>query len=389
MARRSRIGMAACAAIMAAMLAGGAAQAREKPGEILKTMEHVADWELAHPGAAFHPATGSDSASPLGWVVGAFYTGLTQLADRSDNPRYGDAILALGARHNWALGPRPFHADDQEVAQQWVWAYARKKDAAMIAPTRARFDAIIAADPQDSLMMVRAPGGIGGCFRRWCWSDALFMAPPGWVALAQATGDDRYRKYADREFAATTALLFDKERGLYYRDSSFFGKKGEQGEPIFWSRGNGWAYAGLARILTMLPADAPSRPYYQDLFLRMSKALLPLQKADGTWAPSLLDPRKETPPETSGTAFFTYGFAWGVDHGLLKGAAYRRAADKGWAALGRAVGPDGKLGWVQQIGSKPDAVAADHTQPYGVGAFLLAGSAMYDLARHEGARKRR
>ena len=63
MARRSRIGMAACAAIMAAMLAGGAAQAREKPGEILKTMEHVADWELAHPGAAFHPATGSDSAS--------------------------------------------------------------------------------------------------------------------------------------------------------------------------------------------------------------------------------------------------------------------------------------------------------------------------------------
>jgi rhamnogalacturonyl hydrolase YesR len=114
----------------------------------------------------------------------------------------------------------------------------------------------------------------------------------------------------------------------------------------------------------------------------MSRALLPLQKADGSWAPSLLDPRKDTPPETSGTAFFTYGFAWGIDHGLLKGAAYRRAADKGWAAINRAVGADGKLGWVQQIGSKPDAVAADHTQPYGVGAFLLAGSGMYDLARH-------
>lgn len=363
----------------------GPAQAQSRADTILKTMKHVADWELAHPGQAAYPASGQESTNPLGWVVGTFYTGLTSLADRSTDPRYAEAIFNLGEKENWALGPRPFHADDYEVAQNWIWAYGRKHDPRMIAAVRARFDAVIAANPTDSLIMVRAPGGLGGCFRRWCWSDALFMGPPGWVALARVTGDSRYQVYADREYAATTALLFDSATGLYYRDSSFFGKRGEQGERIFWSRGNGWVYAGLARILTLLPANSPSRSYYEKLFLQMSRAVLPLQKADGTWAPSLLDPRPNTPPETSGTGFFTYGIAWGIDHGLLKGPQWRHAADKGWAAINRAVDADGKLGWVQQIGSRPDAVAADHTQPYGVGAFLLAGSAMYDLAKHDEA----
>jgi hypothetical protein len=55
------------------------------------------------------------------------------------------------------------------------------------------------------------------------------------------------------------------------------------------------------------------------------------------------------------------------------------AAQRGWSVLTKAVGADGKLGWVQQVGSQPDAVGPDHTQPYGVGAFLLAGGAIYDL----------
>ena len=58
---------------------------------------------------------------------------------------------------------------------------------------------------------------------------------------------------------------------------------------------------------------------------------------------------------------------------------YRAAADRGWSVLTKAVETDGKLGWVQQVGSQPDEVGPDHTQPFGVGAFLLAGGAMYDL----------
>jgi rhamnogalacturonyl hydrolase YesR len=247
----------------------------------------------------------------------------------------------------------------------------------MIAQVRQRFDAVIAANPSGSLLM-NTPGG---CFQRWCWCDALFMGPPGWVALSRAVQDPRYLAFADKEYRVTTALLFDSSEKLYYRDSSYFGKKGANGEKIFWSRGNGWVYAGLARILTLLPPNSPSRPYYQDLYLQMSRRIVGLQKPDGSWAPSLLDPRNDTPPETSGTGFFTYGLAWGVRAGLLKDPNYRRAAERGWSRLTKAVASDGKLGWVQQVGSQPDNVGPDHTQPFGVGAFLLAGSAVYDLEK--------
>jgi rhamnogalacturonyl hydrolase YesR len=74
--------------------------------------------------------------------------------------------------------------------------------------------------------------------------------------------------------------------------------------------------------------------------------------------------------------------AWGVKSGLLKDDMYRRAAERGWSALTRAVRTDGKLGWVQQQDAEPNAVRAEDTQPFGVGAFLLAGSAMFDLATH-------
>lgn len=359
----------------------GAAWAQDaERKEILRKMEQAADWELAHAGTASAPSNGTETSSPLGWVVGTFYTGLTALADRSANPRYADALFALGSRERWALGPRPFHADDYEVAQNWIWAYQRKHDPRMIAAVRQRFDAILAAKPNASLLMVRTFGWTSGCFTRWCWCDALFMGPPGWVALTQATGVPRYLAYADKEYTATTALLFDRDEALYYRDSSYFGKKGAHGEKIFWSRGNGWVYASLARILTMLPPKSPSRALYQDLFLKMSRKLVTLQRSDGSWSPSLLDPRAATPPETSGTGFFTYGLAWGVKTGLLKEPRYRRAAIRGWTLLTRALDRDGRLGWVQQVGSAPDAVGPHDTQPFGVGAFLLAGSAIYDLA---------
>jgi unsaturated rhamnogalacturonyl hydrolase len=366
------------AALLCVSFTAATAQ-QNKSQEILRIMERAADWELAHPGSASIPLTHPEDTRPLGWVVGTFYTGLTALADRSHNVRYADAIFALGEQQGWKLGARPFHADDYEVAQNWIWAYGRKHDPRMIAAVQQRFDAIIAAKLSDLLLMMPVARGQDGCSRRWCWCDALFMGPPGWVALSQVTRDPRYLAYADKEHRATTALLFDGSRSLFYRDSSYFGKSGAHGERIFWSRGNGWVYAGLARILTTLPAGSPSRAYYQDLFLKMSDKIVTLQKRDGSWAPSLLDPRTDTLRETSGTGFFTYGLAWGVHAGLLKAPVYRRAAEHGWSLLTKSVGPDGKLGWVQQVGSEPDSVGPDHTQPFGVGAFLLAGAAMYDL----------
>ena len=215
------------------------------PKTILAVMERVADWELAHPDKASVPLQRPRSVDPLGWIVGTFYTGLTALADRSSNPHYADAISVSGRRRRiGAWAHCPFHADDYEVAQNWVWAYQRKHDPRMIAAVRQRFDAIMAAHLSDSLLMVPASrlqvaavsaagaGAMRCSWRRWAGSR-----------LSQAMNDPRYLAYADKEFRATTALLFDPGQSLYYRDSSYFGKTGPHGEKVFWSRGNGWVYA--------------------------------------------------------------------------------------------------------------------------------------------------
>jgi rhamnogalacturonyl hydrolase YesR len=110
----------------------------------------------------------------------------------------------------------------------------------------------------------------------------------------------------------------------------------------------------------------------------MAARLRQLQKPDGYWAPSLLAP-ENSPPETSGTAFYTYGMAWGIKAGLLKREEYEPSVRRGWAALSRAIQPDGRLGWVQQVSDRPEKVEAGDTQYYGVGAFLLAATAVADL----------
>lgn len=353
--------------------------AGETPADILTATERVADWQLAHLDTAHKPTRPDDQASPRGWVYGTLFAGLQALADVA--PSYGDAVVAHGRRENWDLEVRTFHADDYLIGQSWVWAYERKRDPAMIAAVKTRLDSIIAASPKVPLEYGSNPPPYveSACQQRWCWADSLFMGPQVFAALSRASGDPKYLAYADAEYWATVDFLFDKTEHLMARDSRFFSRRGAYGEKIFWSRGNGWVYAGLARMLQLLPAGHPSRPRYEALFREMSARLITLQKPDGYWPVSLLSPPANTPPETSGTAFYTYGLAYGVRTGLLTGQGYRDAATRGWSALVRAVQPDGRLGWVQQIGVGPDAVHAGDTQLFGVGAFLLAGSEMYTL----------
>jgi rhamnogalacturonyl hydrolase YesR len=89
-----------------------------------------------------------------------------------------------------------------------------------------------------------------------------------------------------------------------------------------------------------------------------------------------------SPPETSGTAFYTYGLAWGINAGLLVRAEYEPAVRRGWAALQRAIQPDGRLGYVQQVSDRPEKVESTDTQYYGVGAFLLAATQIAALDKN-------
>src|SRR6267143_2320362 len=66
--------------------------------------------------------------------------------------------------------------------------------------------------------------------------------------LTRATGNSKYLDIMHSFFDDVTAQLWDKQSGLYYRDDRFIGKLNANGKKIFWSRGNGWVFAGIPRI---------------------------------------------------------------------------------------------------------------------------------------------
>ena len=195
-----------------------------------------------------------------------------------------------------------------------------------------------------------------------------------YAQLSKITGDPKYLQFMNAEFYATTGKLYDPEEKLFYRDASFMDMREPNGRKVFWSRGNGWVYAGLAILLETVPESDPSYEFYRRLYLEMTEAILACQDENGSWRPSLLDPEVYPTPENSGSAFFTYGLAWGVNHGILKGKIYRKAAKRSWKTLCSYVREDGRMEYVQPVGARPRITKPDQTEGYGVGAFLLAAS---------------
>ncbi|MGH7990129.1 MAG: glycoside hydrolase family 88 protein, partial [Limisphaerales bacterium] len=214
----------------------------------------------------------------------------------------------------------------------------------------------------------------------WSWCDSLFMAPPAWVRLYAATGDERYMDFAVTNWWRTTDYLYDTNEHLYYRDSTFFKKREANGQKVFWGRGNGWVMGGLVRMLQYLPMNQPDRPRFEKLFKDMAAKIVSLQQPDGLWHSSLLDPANYPIKETSGSTFFTYALAWGVNQKLLDRAAYEPAVQKAWTALVGCVDARGKLTHAQPVGADPKKFNPDSTEIYAVGAFLLAGSEVYRMA---------
>ena len=351
---------------------------------VLATIEKAANWQIARTQYMPHVGKARKGSEAYGrWIQGAFYVGLINVAERSENPFYDKWMEYVGNEHDWRLGKVKYFADDQVIGQMNLWFYQQHKNPAVIEKIQQAFDKIIEENPSNSLEFVegRNEENLHECQRRWCWADALFMAPPTWFGLSQVTGEPKYAEYAHKEFQATVNYLKDNKTGLLFRDSRYKNKKGAYGEQVFWSRGVGWVYAGVVNTLEYLPKKHEYRPYYENLFLELTEALVKLQKRDGSWPMSLLAGEKSVEPESSGTAFFTYGLAWGINNGLLNKEQYLPSVLKGWNILENSVHPDGKFGWVQGVNDKPDVVTYDDSQLYGVGAFLLAGSMIYDLSK--------
>jgi rhamnogalacturonyl hydrolase YesR len=328
--------------------------------DLSKAMKLVADWQLNR----LPPQPQYD------WTWAALYTGFMAVPHKVSGGKYQRAMMKVSEQLNWQPGPRVMHADDQAVGQTYLELYSLHKDRKMMDPMKARLDEEMATpDPTDPKRPL------------WWWCDALFMAPPVYADMAAATGDPKYLTFMDREWEITTNLLYDRDKHLYSRDAGYLDRHEKNGEKLFWSRGNGWVMAGIARVLMELPADSPLRPKYIAQLKEMAAATLAVQGKDGLWRAGLLDPDAYTLPEVSGSAFITYAMAYGVNEGILDRATYWPAVQKAWAGMLTHIYADGRLGSIQPVGGAPGPFTETSSYVYGVGAYLLAGSEIYRTAQ--------
>jgi rhamnogalacturonyl hydrolase YesR len=338
-----------------------------KPKEIKKAMTTAALWQLSNPKHELYD-----------WTNGAFYAGISAAYKTTHDKRLLSAMIDMGDKNAWKPGPRLEHADDHAICQTYIDVYRIKKDQKMIEPFIAQMDKFLTTPYQ--------PKGIQKI--TWWWCDALFMAPPALVKLSMTTGEKKYMEHSDKLYHECYDMLYDKEEHLFARDLGYVIKgdasdrKEANGKKIFWSRGNGWVMGGLTLLLQELPKDYKERPFYEKLYREMAEKIASLQLEDGLWRASLLDPATYPGGEASGSGFYTYALAWGINNGILDSGKYLPVVQKAWKGLNTLIQPDGHVGWCQPIGADPKKnFSAESWEVYGTGAFLLAGSEVIKLKK--------
>ena len=333
------------------------------PASVLPLAQRVIDWQWAHlPPAKKH--------HPRNWVVSPFYLGVLAVDRVSPDHHNRERMLEHAEKVlTWQPHERIYHADDHCVIQAYLELYQHYREPRMMEPSKQRFDHIL-ANPSPALFDWGTPRSDD----HWSWCDALFMAPVAWLQLWKETGDNRYLEFMNSNWKLTTDRLFLPNVGFYLRDESYLDLREANGKTIHWSRGNGWVFAGLARVLDLFPKDHPDYPRYVELYQTMARAVLATQQPDGLWRVGLLDPDTHTVRESSGSSFYTFGLAWGINRGFLERATAEPAIRRGWHALVSCVTPEGRLEHVQPIGHAPEGFDPHHTDVFAVGAFLLAAS---------------
>ena len=312
------------------------------------------------------------------WTRAVYYEGLMALYEVDPKKEYYDYAVQWGEKHQWNLrgGVQTRNADNQACGQTYIDLYLADKKEERIKNIKESVDLMMQTDKIDD----------------WWWIDALQMAMPVFVKLGVLYNDTRYfnrmhEMYDYTKYKHGDNGLYNPVDHLWWRDRDFDTPyKEPNGGDCYWSRGNGWVVAALVRTLSQLPKSDPHYNEYLQDYKDMLAGLLPLQRKDGLWNPSLHDPNHFGGKELTGTSLFVYGMAWGINNNMIDRKTYLPVVLKAWNALVKdCVHPDGKLGYVQGTGKEPkdgQPVTYDSTpdfEDYGLGCFLLAGSEVYKL----------
>lgn len=310
------------------------------------------------------------------WDRATYAVGNVEAAKLLEEPAYWARAETWAIQNNWSTtrnwAPR-LHADHHLAFQVYQDLYEDHPVPDRLTQTRRNLQDLI-----DNVSWNDPHSVNNNAKDDWWWIDAFYMAGPSLARMANLDDNEAFRLQMWEMYLwmKDTRGLFNPDDGLWFRDQTQFPPDvvSSNGQPVYWSRGNGWVFMGLARVLDALPPDHAYRAEFETMLQIMAAALKPLQGADGFWRSNLLHPEQYPGPETSGTALFTAGMAWGIRNGLLDDAEYGPVIALAWEGMTTlALQESGRVGYIQNIGWDPRPAEPNETHDFGVGAFLQAG----------------
>jgi unsaturated rhamnogalacturonyl hydrolase len=196
------------------------------------------------------------------------------------------------------------------------------------------------------------------------WVDAFYMLPPFLAVAGQP-------EEAVKQVLGYRKALLHPEKKLYYHmwdeDLQQYARK------LLWGVGNGWAAAGITRVIRALPERmAAEKEMLAGLVRELIDAFLVYQRADGLFHDILDDPT--TFVETNAAQMLSYAIYRGVKAGWLE-RSYLAAAERIRAAVYQKVD---EFGLVQGVCGAPNFDRSG-TATEGQAFFLLMEAACRDL----------
>lgn len=347
---------------VAALVAGlvpAAAHATPAAPHTAATCADLAPIQLA----ADHWIAGNSSSVDSTWFNALFIKGDLDVFRMTGNAKYLNYAAAWAKHNKWKLPTNAPNDDGPEASQEYIDLFQLDPahPAVDIADARAyvnRQTASIEGGKQSNMTYVDAVE-----------LGALSAFAHFGVVDKNATELDAMAKL----FAFPESHIYDVKNSLWWRDSRWVGTT------THWSRGNGWIVLSLTNTIAALPATDPHRAHYIGLLQAMFAKLRTVQQPGGYWTAGPDRPADFPAPESTGTSFFTYGMAKGIQAGYLDAATYLPVVQKAWGWLHTtALRSNGVVGYVQGPSSQPSQhqpISPTATTNYGVGAFLLAGVA--------------
>lgn len=336
-----------------------------------------------------------------GWKDAVYYSGLYESFMTTGDMDSYYYLRSVGNQFRYLNdnGNHTPHGDNYQIGETYLQLNDLLGADYKLADTLANADYNLSRDMED-----KTPPKVSGSewidpSRDWShmgfwWCDSLYMALNTYTLLSEFTGEDKYVEAAFQGYQYWKEELYNTTYNIWWRDSS---QKSlttnsvdpETGEkyPVFWSRGNAWVLAALAKQMLYLNEEDHPEIYatYEADFIELAEAIAKYQREDGTWNASIVDESYYGGKETTGTCGFIYAYCVGMRLGLLDAETYYPIVSKAFdCVINECMFESGQVGYMQTTGYQPQNYESEersrtNTHEFGMGLFMLACSGMMSI----------